>query len=270
MRPGATRGMGRIRAAGLAGLLAIAGPAVLARGQDEAPARSPDVATVPPAEDFLVLPLTAHVLAAPGLPAADCHLTDDDIRRVVGKANAIWAKAGIRWDLGPIVREAAARPDDYRAARDAGARDPLGLLRLLAPEGSRSAGGVDVYYIHAFEANGVYLGGRTAFVQEVAKLRPVPGGIDEPLPRVTAHELGHALGLPHRQDRTNLLASGTTGTTLNRDEVDRARRRAAIFPGARTVPEIRRQRDDARARGDAAAADRLGAILGALPAPAPG
>ncbi|MDQ3235285.1 MAG: hypothetical protein M3Q07_26035 [Pseudobdellovibrionaceae bacterium] len=37
--------------------------------------------------------------------------------------------------------------------------------------------------------------------------------------RTTAHEIGHQLGLPHRQDTTNLLASGTTGWTLNAAEI---------------------------------------------------
>src|SRR2546421_9114516 len=68
------------------------------------------------------------------------------------------------------------------------------------------------------------------FLQEIAALRPVPGGTDEPLPRVTSHELGHGLGLPHRQDRTNLMASGTTGTSLNEEEIQTARHKAESLP----------------------------------------
>ncbi|MEI7821499.1 MAG: matrixin family metalloprotease, partial [Verrucomicrobiota bacterium] len=52
---------------------------------------------------------------------------------------------------------------------------------------------------------------------------------DEPLPRVTSHEIGHALSLSHRQDRTNLMASGTTGFSLNDTEVKAAREIAAKF-----------------------------------------
>ena len=139
------------------------------------------------------------------------------------------------------------------------------VFRMLAPEGSRSGAGVDVYYIHKFSVNGVYLGNRMAFVQETAKLRPVPGGIDEPLPRVTAHELGHALGLPHRQDRTNLLASGTTGTILNEAEVARSREKARSTPGSLPVADLRKKAEEAAAKGEVAEARRLWGWLAEVP-----
>jgi hypothetical protein len=102
--------------------------------------------------------------------------------------------------------------------------------------------------------NGVWLGDGVAFVQETAQLRPVEAGIDEPLPRVTAHELGHALGLSHRQDRTNLLASGTTGTLLNAGEVRVARGQAAKAEGAWTVAALKTAAERAEAEDDRAKA----------------
>ncbi len=230
---------------------------------------SPDVITIPPADDFLVIPLRAHILSATDLPGVECKLSDADIHRVVGKMNGIWHKAGIHWALAPIIHEAAARQDEFRAASGRAAADALGMYKQLAPPESKGDDGADVYYIHAFPVNGVFLGDRTAFVQETARLRPVPGGIDEPLPRVTAHELGHALGLPHRQDRTNLLASGTTGTILNQAEVDRTRARAARYPGAATVPDLRRRLAAAKARDDGIESARLDTILGEIPTAKP-
>ncbi|HEU5115996.1 MAG TPA: matrixin family metalloprotease, partial [Isosphaeraceae bacterium] len=136
-------------------------------------------------------------------------------------------------------------------ARDLnGGKVPLGLYRLLVPDGpSRGFEGLHVYYIHDFSVNGVYMGEDFAIVRETASLREVEGGIDEPIPRVTAHELGHALGLSHRQDRTNLLASGTTGTILNTAEVETARSRAQETEGARTVEQLRDQARTAEDEG---------------------
>src|SRR6266513_184924 len=81
------------------------------------------------------------------------------------------------------------------------------------------------YYLKQMTVNGIFLG-EAIFVKDTASLREVEGGMDEPLPRVTAHELGHAFGLAHRQDETNLMASGTTGRWLNEEEIRRVRERA--------------------------------------------
>lgn len=232
-------------------LALLAGPSF---GQDETSA-PPAVTAVPPASDFLIIPLRVHILRSDDWPEVNCDLSDDDIARILKKVNGIWHPAGIHFDLESIVREPAATNPRYRLARelarsapteDAEAdpnlrrvpRLPNTLFRLIRPESSRAFDGLHVYYVHDFDVNGVYMGSDFAFVKETAALRSVEGGIDEPLPRVTAHELGHALDLPHRQDQTNLLASGTNGTGLSADEITRARRRAARWKGVRTFATL--------------------------------
>jgi len=205
------------------------------------------------ATEVLVIPLRVHVLTSETLPEVDCKLSDEDIQRIVGKVNHVWRPAKIHFGLESIVRGPAEPNDRFtpdRLKEDKG-QTPLGLFRLLMPKMSRAEDGMNVYYIHKFSVNGVYLGDRIAFVQETARLREVEGGIDEPLPRVTAHELGHALGLPHRQDRTNLLASGTTGTSLNEKEIARAREIAARVPGVLSETEVRKQAEDEKEAGRA-------------------
>jgi hypothetical protein len=73
------------------------------------------------------------------------------------------------------------------------------------------------------------------------------------------------LSLRHRQDRTNLLASGTTGTLLNREEVERARAHAPKVPGALTFADLRAQAEAAETRGDRSTAAKLWGWLGEIP-----
>ena len=84
-----------------------------------------------------------------------------------------------------------------------------------------------LYYIKRFAANGVYIGGDGMFVKDLAWLRGVDNGVDEPIPRVTLPRNRHAFTLRHRQDITNLMASGTSGWTLNAKEIHQACNTAA-------------------------------------------
>jgi hypothetical protein len=233
--------------------------------QTEKAEKSPNVEKPPPVDEFLVLPLRLHVLKADDLAEVDCALTDADLARILKKVNGIWHNAGIHWGLESIVREPAARQEKFKLARDLDGPRSLGIYPILIPEETRKFDGLHVYYLHKFPVNGVWMGSDFALVQETARLREVEGGIDEPIPRVTAHELGHALGLPHRQDRTNLLASGTTGTLLNAREVETARTRAEKRRGSRTVAVLKQQAADAEAGGDKPLARRLWTWLGEIP-----
>ena len=242
----------------ISGLLACG----LCQGGEEP---SPDVTEPPAYDSFLVIPLRLHVLTASDLPEIDCRLTDDDLTRILRKVNGIWNKAGIHWGLESIVREPAAQTNKFRLVRELGGAVQLGLYSMLVPEPTRLMSGLNVYYIHKFPVNGVWMDSDFAMVQETAGLRPVEGGIDEPIPRVTAHELGHALGLAHRQNRTNLLASGTTGTRLNVDEVATARRKALKIQGTLTVETLRKNAEDAALQDSKDEARRLWTWLSEIP-----
>ena len=248
----------------LVSTLALLVGRVPAGGEEPA---SPDVTEPPASERFIVVPLRAHILTATDLPEVDCHLSDPDIRRILGKVNGIWHQAGVHWGLESILREPAARQEKFRLARSLNGDDRpnLNLFRLLLPEATRDFDGLHVYYLHKFPVNGVWLGEDYAIVQETASLRAVEGGLDEPIPRVTAHELGHALGLSHRQDRVNLLASGTTGTRLNAREVETARRNAETIKGAATVAVLRSRAERALKEDDLVKARRLWTWLAEVP-----
>jgi hypothetical protein len=231
---------------------------VLSFGSDPA-AEAP---APPPADRFFVVPLRVHVLTADD-PVIDCKLTDDDVRRIIGKVNRVWRPAGVYFGLESIVREPAAGAERFTRVREQLGAAPMALYPGLIPDASHHAfHGLHVYYVHKLPVNGVYMGKDYAFVQETARLREVEGGIDEPVPRVTAHELGHALGLMHRQAETNLMASGTTGTLLNAQEVERARAGAVKIDGVMSVAQCREAADAASKAGDEVGARRLRGWIG--------
>jgi len=168
----------------------------------------------------ITLTVRVHLVQSETVPAMQTTLVDADIRRIFGKVNTIWAQAGIQFEiesLGPtraleLTPEMRLKPEMER-------------VKSMIPKDRLSADAIDVCYVKEVRPNGFYYG-EPIVVKDTASLKEVPGGLDEPLPRVTAHEIGHALGLRHRQDTTNLMASGTTGFSLNEAEIATAREKA--------------------------------------------
>ena len=179
-------------------------------------------------QDFLLVPARIHLLASKETPQLHTTLTSADVERIFQKANRVWAPAGIQFFVESLVCEPAVETQKDPEPQPL-KRAPGGLAVMLGhiPPATRSAEAFNIYYIKSFAVNGVYFDSPEAiFVQDTASLRKVEGGIDEPIPRVTSHELGHACSLAHRQDTFNLMASGTTGTSLNESEIHQARESA--------------------------------------------
>jgi hypothetical protein len=162
--------------------------------------------------EFLIVPVRVHILRCEKADALHCRLKDDDVRRVFGKANRIWNMAGVAFHLESIVKEDAIHTDAFDESL-------LESFKTTRPQ-TTDRGMIHVFYVHKLPTNGVFMGRDAIFVKDTAALREVKGGVDEPLPRVTSHEIGHAMGLPHRQSTINLMASGTTGWSVNDDEIE--------------------------------------------------
>jgi dipeptidyl aminopeptidase/acylaminoacyl peptidase len=221
-------------------------------------ADAPKTGAFSPAE-WLIVPLRIHLLSSKDTPALQTTLSEQDLARILPKMNKVWGQAGIQFRIESIVREEV--PPLGNA--DVGAREEL---PARMPVATRAEAAFDIYYVKQLDVNGFYMP-LGIFVKDTAALRPVEGGIDEPIPRVTSHEIGHALSLPHRQDTTNLMASGTTGTLLNEAEIQQTRAASKKFPWIKPAPAVLQQADELFDTGKKDEARALYRALAALPQP---
>jgi hypothetical protein len=190
-------------------------------------------------QEYLLVPLRVHLLSAKEAPAIHTTLAESDITRILGKLNSIWSQAGLHFYVESLMREEANQPETY--GQPAGPNDQSVLLGLR-PSTSLATNLFHIYYIKKLVMNGICFS-EAIFVKDTASLRAVEGGLDEPIPRVTSHELGHALGLSHRQNTTNLMASGTTGFWLNDEEIKQARLVARKLDWSESAPQLQKRAD---------------------------
>ena len=216
--------------------------------------------------DHLIAPVRIHLLQTPGELNLTTTLTEKDIHRILGKVNKIWAQAGIHFALESIVHEPATNPNAYR--QNYRSRN-LKWLLALRPAKTLSKDCSHVYYIKRFAANGVHISSDGMFVKDLSRLHPVEGGLDEPIPRVTAHELGHALTLRHRQHVTNLMQSGTTGWRLNAAEAKQTRKATELREFIYKAPVLLKVADDFFNKDEKKKAAKIYAQLATLPLDTP-
>jgi hypothetical protein len=154
--------------------------------------------------------------------------SDEELARLMGRVNEIWAPAGIRWQFA-VSRERLI--DEERLVEVARGTRKLSmeLLGDLLP-GNRADDGWHAYLANdmtrVLGAPGAYLSHLpAALVSEVD-----PAGLKDP-GRILAHELGHSLALEHKRCRQpgNLMAPACDSVNrvkLLRRQIKQARAQA--------------------------------------------
>jgi hypothetical protein len=141
------------------------------------------------------LPVRVHRLQSDQDPRLNCSFSDDEMREQFVAVNETWIQAGIVWEIESIVNTEALAPEAFKTAM----LNPRGHLapamaknvardRLLSP-------GFNVVIAEDYESGmgGVFIPAPDGLIFYARKR----GAKGEQTPAALAHELGHALGLPH-------------------------------------------------------------------------
>ncbi len=147
-------------------------------------------------------------------PAISSQRTEEELLEIVARMNEIWAPAGIRLEAKTV--------STIKVPKEMLTRVTWGDVRALLQElgGSVAPPGPSLingfYFRNLGGPNGISFPSSRVFM-----VTDEPSVFDR---RVSSHELGHILGLPHTShDPGRLLFSGTNGMNLTDNEITIAR-----------------------------------------------
>ena len=181
-------------------------------------------AHVPPAEEFVVIPLRVYLLRGHG-DASTAFA--GDVPRIVAELNHIFGLAGVYFNL-------EAPPQAVELEREV-PWHYAGMKSVLptAPSG----GGARLFVVRDLDVNSAGLGGGDFVVQERPMLRLVPGPLAHPVARAAAHAIAGGLGLTTSPYPSMLMAQGTTGVLLDASNLKTMHDAASGIRGAKSFNE---------------------------------
>ena len=168
----------------------------------------------------IVIPVRIHLLQSARYPALQSTIAEPAIRSVWTEVDSIWSAARIRFEIRSIETLTALDVPPKRWLQ----RD-RNWVKSAIPTEKLHGDALDLCFVHEMGPNGFYYG-EPVVVSETPSAYKVRGGASDRVARVIAHELGHALTLQHRDPKTALMASGSTGIDLTEREIQSARKAA--------------------------------------------
>lgn len=191
--------------------------------------------TAGPAPETLVLDVRVHLLQSSASESLTTTLSEDEIRRLFDRVDAVWDQAGIQWRIESFILEPAPNGAEFEAFLRGEA--PAGFdLASVIPRQNLTEGRWDVFFIRVLGAGsgGIYFPGIPAVLQPEVDPFGVRG-LEGALTRILAHELGHSLGLGHVPcpPEGNLMAPNCPApdrTRLRQDQITAARAQARSGP----------------------------------------